>query len=256
MMNQNQVITLSSITIALFAIIAIGNIDSPFSNISVLAQSLEHSTSEGVNTLNQTGQNISAANVTVGLGAKMGVSADPQIVNQENGTFSENVTNTTTDQQMYFEKVRDQYLDVWNQTDFGSIFDIFIAPESSSGYGIYQERESNVFQPGETINLYAEPIGFKHNAVLDEQGNTIYRVGMTADLNITDTLGNVLFEKEGFLDFQHNSYNRVTEVPIDFTVDVTGLPEGNYFLNIRVYDLVSGQSFDLNKPITISFNNT
>lgn len=254
-MEQNSLFSLSSITMVLFIIIGTSNIESPTSEINVLAQSSELSISDGSNTLNQTGENISAANVTVGLGAGMGVTDDAQIVNQENRSLIENETNTTTDQQMDIEQIREQYLDAWNQTEFRSAFDIFIEPESSSAYGIYQERNSSAFQPGETINLYAEPIGFKHSAIVDELGNTIYSVGMTADLNITDTEGNVLFEQDGFLDFEHNSYNRVTEVPLDFTVDVTGLPEGDYFLNIRVYDLVSGQSFDLNKPITISFRN-
>ncbi|HSA75730.1 MAG TPA: hypothetical protein VLE21_06035 [Candidatus Nitrosocosmicus sp.] len=253
MMKQIRLVSLSSITIVLFVIIGTGNIGQVV-DFNVLAQSLEQSVSNDSNTLNQTGQNLSAADIRIGLGAEMNVTGDTQIGNQENGTLTGNETDSTTDQQMDFEKIREQYLNAWNQTEFRSTFDIFIAPESSSGYGIYQERNSSVFQPGETINLYAEPIGFKHSAVIDEQGNTIYSVGMTADLNITDTLGNVLFEQDGFLNFEHNSYNRVTEVPLDFTVDVTGLPEGEYFLNIRVYDLVSGQSFDLNKPITISFS--
>lgn len=249
-MKQYGLIPLSSITIVLLFIIGTGNMWPLTSFNNVSAQTLNQSASDGLNALNQTGQNISAANVTVGLGAGMAVAANSQIINQENET------NSPSNQQIDFESIREQYLEAWNQTDFNSIFNIFIEPESSSGYGIYQERNSSVFLPGETINLYAEPIGFKHSAVVDEQGNTIYSVGMTADLNITDTLGNVLFEQDGFLDFQHNSYNRVTEVPLDFTIDVTGLPEGDYFLNIRVYDLVSGQSFDLNEPITISFNNT
>jgi hypothetical protein len=253
-MEQNNLISLSSITIVLFVIIGTGNIESLTSDINVSAQSSELSISEGSNTLNQTGQNISAANVTVGLGTGNGVTGDAPIVNKENSSLIENETDSTTDQQMDIEQIREQYLDAWNQTEFRSTFDIFIEPESSSAYGIYQERNSSVFQPGETINLYSEPVGFKHNVVGDEQGNTIYNVGMTADLNITDTQGNILFEQDGFLDFEHNSYNRVTEVPLDFTIDVTGLPEGDYFLNIRVYDLVSGQSFDLNKPITISFS--
>ena len=247
-MEQNRLIFLSSITIVLFVIIGTDNIGPFVSDFNVLAQSLNQSIPDGVTALNQTGQNIFAENVTVGLGTEMAVNATTPMVNQENKT------NSTTDQQIDFKKIREQYLDAWNQTEFRSIFDIFITPESSSGYGIYQERNSSVFQPGETINLYAEPVGFKHSAVVDEQGNTIYSVGMTADLNITDTLGNVLFEQDRFLDFEHNSYNRVTEVPLDFTIDVTGLPEGEYFLNIRVHDLVSGQSFDLNKPITISFD--
>lgn len=252
-MEQNRLIFLSSITIALFVIIGTNNIGPVVSDFNVLAQSLNQSTTGEVTSLNQTGQNISNANVTIGLGTKMGAITDAQIPNQENETSIENETYKAAVRPVDFETIREQYLNAWNQTEFRSIFDIFIAPESSSGYGIYQERNSSIFQPGETINLYAEPVGFKHSAVVDEQGNTIYSVGMTADLNITDTLGNVLFEQDGFLDFEHSSYNRVTEVPLDFTVDVTGLPEGNYFLNIRVYDLVSGQSFDLSKPITISF---
>lgn len=48
-----------------------------------------------------------------------------------------------------------------NET-FASSLDLFVVPESVGGYGVYEERESSSFAPGEDIVLYSEPVGFSH----------------------------------------------------------------------------------------------
>ena len=45
---------------------------------------------------------------------------------------------------------------VSGEQTFGSAFDTFVSSEPG-GYGIYEERKSNVFKPGETFLLYVEP---------------------------------------------------------------------------------------------------
>jgi hypothetical protein len=56
--------------------------------------------------------------------------------------------------------------------DFHSAFDTFIQPGSAKAYSIYQEREANlILPPGETIELYVEPVGFEYKSVLDQRGN-------------------------------------------------------------------------------------
>jgi hypothetical protein len=45
---------------------------------------------------------------------------------------------------------------------FASSLDLFVVPESVGGYGVYEERISNTFAPGEHIVLYSEPVGFSY----------------------------------------------------------------------------------------------
>ena len=46
-----------------------------------------------------------------------------------------------------------------SNNSFYSAKDLFVVSKPQ-GYGIYNERNSNVFQPGEDIILYLEPVGF------------------------------------------------------------------------------------------------
>jgi hypothetical protein len=78
--------------------------------------------------------------------------------------FSTNFVGTsiTTTQIAYA-----QQQNVMNQTSdgFRSVFDTFVVPGSSHGYGIYEEHKSNVFKPGEKIALHIEPVGFTHRPI-------------------------------------------------------------------------------------------
>src|SRR6266480_5482732 len=48
---------------------------------------------------------------------------------------------------------------------FHSVFDTFVVPESTGGYGVYEEHLSNTFKPGEKIVLYIEPVGFSYQPI-------------------------------------------------------------------------------------------
>src|SRR5919109_1120651 len=91
-------------------------------------------------------------------------------MNNANTTTSTTPATTTTATaatNMTLDDAREQYLSVWNQTEFNATFSTFIEPFSAAGYGVYEERSSNVFAPGETIVLYVEPVGFSHRQLLD-----------------------------------------------------------------------------------------
>src|ERR671924_1917116 len=103
-----------------------------------------------------------------------------------NNTMTTANITTTAFPNMTLDDAREQYLSIWNQTEFNATFSTFIEPFSAAGYGVYEER-SNVFAPGETIVLYVEPVGFDHKQILDDQGNTQqYLMNFTADFLIAD----------------------------------------------------------------------
>ena len=59
-----------------------------------------------------------------------------------------------------------------NQT-FRSAFDTFVSSEPG-GYGMYEERKSNIFKPGETFLLYVEPVGYRYGTITDSDGTRLY----------------------------------------------------------------------------------
>ena len=84
---------------------------------------------------------------------------------------------------------------VMNQTSAGfhSVFNTFVVPGSSHGYGVYEEHKSNVFKPGEKIALYIEPVGFTHRPITGtNKSETLYLSNFTADVVISDKAGKVL----------------------------------------------------------------
>jgi hypothetical protein len=174
-----------------------------------------------------------------------------------------NNANTTTGivgaanntQAMTLEAARQQYLALWNQTDFGIAFNTYIEPNSATGYGIYEEHDGgNIFRPGEAIELYVEPVGFGHQQILDDNGNTLYLVNHTADIIIADINGNEVGRIEDEPLFNLVSHRQNTEV--DWTLTVTqeeeSFPVGDYIITYIVHDQVKGESSQIEKKITIA----
>jgi hypothetical protein len=175
-----------------------------------------------------------------------------------NNTMTTANITTAAPPNMTLDDAREQYLSIWNQTEFSSAFSTFIEPFSAAGYGVYEER-SNVFAPGETIVLYVEPVGFDHRQVLDEEGNTttiLYLINMTADYEIDSVNGTELQLLEGIPVVNITSYRPNTELFLTLTLtqDYPSIPTGNYIITYSVTDEVSGESFQLEKEITVAQN--
>jgi hypothetical protein len=163
---------------------------------------------------------------------------------------------------------RQRYLSAWNNTAFNSQFDVFIAEGTQSGYGIYREHvPENVFRPGETMVLYVEPVGFGHMPITDastqDGGNstaatrTLYLINMTVDIIISDSSGSQLQTIEDLPAASFISHRENTEFPLEVTLSQEEpFPVGDYILTYVVHDQIMGQSFEINKRITIDDNAT
>lgn len=77
-----------------------------------------------------------------------------------------------------------------NET-FAPTLDLFAVPESIGGYGVYEERSSNNFAPGEDIVLYVEPVGFSYQLIASNN-DTLYLMNFTADVVISDSEGSIV----------------------------------------------------------------
>jgi hypothetical protein len=166
--------------------------------------------------------------------------------------------NMTATNNMTIEDAKELYLSVWNQTEFNATFSTFVEPFSAAGYGVYEER-SNIFVPGETIVLYVEPVGFAHEQVIDEKGggnnNTmLYLMNITADYEIAAANGTELQLIEDVQVGSITSHRPNTEMFLTLTLapEVQPLPIGSYVITYSVTDEVSGESFQLEKEITVA----
>ena len=174
--------------------------------------------------------------------------ATAPIPSAANQTGLNNSTQTNTN----FETARDQYLAAWNQTTMHSTFDTFIEQGSASGYGVYVQHP-NVFKPGDSIVLYVEPVGFAHKPVIDDKGNTLYQINLTADIIISDNQGRQLAALTDLPAGLINSHHKNTEMFLTLKVDQkTPFPIGDYKITYIVKDGSSGKSFQIVKPIKIA----
>ena len=174
--------------------------------------------------------------------------APAPIPSAANQTGLDNSTQTNTD----FETSRGQYLAAWNQTTMHSTFDTFVEQGSASGYGVYVQHP-NVFKPGDSMVLYVEPVGFAHKPVIDDKGNTLYQINLTADIIISDNNGTQLAALKDLPAGLINSHHKNTEMFLTLKVDQkTPFPIGDYKITYIVKDGSSGESFQIVKPIKIA----
>ena len=175
------------------------------------------------------------------------VSPSTTVTSTTNGGIDNNQTTS-------LEAAKQEYLTVWNQTEFQIIFNTFIEQDSAIGYGIYEERENNdIFRPGETIQLYAEPVGFGHRPIIDDAGNTLYSVDLAADIIVSDVNGNELATIEDLPMSDIVSHRQNTELHLTLTLTQDSpFPAGDYIISYIVRDEVKGESFQIDKRITIA----
>jgi hypothetical protein len=165
------------------------------------------------------------------------------------------ITTPTTASVPDFKTLRDQYLAQWQQLNFQSVFDTYIEPYSAQGYGIYQDRPSNIFSPDTSaITLYVEPVGYSFKEGVDEEGNILYSFNFTATITISDSQGNPLTEPiPAEFDEPLNSHNKATEafMPITLTLEQP-FPVGEYTITYDITDGTSGKSFQIVKDIRVA----
>ncbi len=136
---------------------------------------------------------------------------------------------------------------------FASAYDTFVTAQPL-GYGVYEEKDSDTFEPGEEIILYIEPVGFEYGiSEEEEEDKPLYTIDFTADFVISDSEGNVLTGQQGLPAIDIASYHQNKEVFIPFTITQTSpFPSGDYVVTYTIHDGKSGNSFDIVKDITIS----
>lgn len=145
-----------------------------------------------------------------------------------------------------------QIKNLLTELKFRSGFDTYVNFEPQ-GYGIYQEKESNVFKPGEKMILYIEPQGYEYGTLIDKSGDKLYTMDFAIDFAISDENGNILTSQKGISFGDIVSHHKNKELFVPFTITQSSpFPEGNYIITYVIHDKNSGASFDIVKNITIA----
>ncbi len=114
---------------------------------------------------------------------------------------------------------------------------------------MYEPRPDPVFEAGETLISYVEPVGLTWKEASDE-GKLETR--FTVDFDILNPKGEVLASQKAFGDFTFKGYQRNQEIYATLRIDVAGAPSGNYVLRYRFNDTNSGRSASVDQPFEIS----
>jgi hypothetical protein len=145
---------------------------------------------------------------------------------------------------------------VMNQTSAGfrSVFNTFVVPGSSHGYGVYEEHKSNVFKPGEKVVLYIEPVGFTHRPITGtNKSETLYLSNFTADVVISDKTGKVLGGVQNFPISEILSHHKNNEISLTVSLTQSNpFPVGDYVVKYLIRDVPSGTTFQIVKNIKVA----
>ena len=137
--------------------------------------------------------------------------------------------------------------DVWNRMPLSVQNTVFVA-QPAPVIGSYQVRENNVFRPGEKLLVYAEPVGYSWKPV--DGGK--FEFGFDLDLLIVKPNGDVIAGQQNFQNIVFQNRLRLTELMFNLTVTLSGIPEGDYVMQVVIRDLHSDKRGQLELPFSIA----
>ncbi|MBO6900597.1 MAG: hypothetical protein JJ864_04555 [Rhizobiaceae bacterium] len=135
----------------------------------------------------------------------------------------------------------------WQQTPLTFRTALF-ADSKPQGFGIYVERAHNEFATGESIIVYAEPVGYGWH--LSPDGT--YTFGFNVDFLLKDDAGKIVAGQENFQQLELNSRFRNREFMLVLTLTVDGAPPGSYEIEYRVRDVASDKEGTIALPFHIT----
>ena len=138
-------------------------------------------------------------------------------------------------------------LDAWEKTPLTVRRALFVA-DHPHGFGLYQERASNIFKPGEALVAYAEPVGFGAK----DTGNGLVEFGFAVDFLIKSPDGQILTGQQDFAQLTQQSHVRNLEFMLVLTLNVTGAPPGDYVVEYKLRDVSGEKSTSFALPFKIA----
>lgn len=141
-----------------------------------------------------------------------------------------------------------QILDeVWTQLPLG-FSTVALADGDPSGFGVFNERDSDTYKPGEPIVIYAEPYGFGYGKVAEG----VWRIAFDVDLVVKSADGAMLANMPNIMKLALNTRRRNKEFHANLTYNLTGAGPGSYVLVTTFRDQNSDKSASFEMPIGIA----
>jgi hypothetical protein len=119
--------------------------------------------------------------------------------------------------------------------------------DSAEGYGVYAERDSDVFKKDEPLLVYAEPIGFAYGK--NALGITV--ITLPVDFELQDEKGKTIYQKDDFVTVSLPVRYHNREFNMTITVRLSGLSIGKYVAKFHVRDKYSNKSGDFSLPFSV-----
>ena len=135
---------------------------------------------------------------------------------------------------------------IWVELPLTAEHAMFVS-EKAPIFGAYSERPDNVFRAGETLLTYIEPVGY----IWREIGDGHVTFGISLDFEILKPNGEVLGGQRNFLSYTATSRAKLRELMLNASLDINGLPEGDYVLGYTLRDLNSPKIAEAALPFRI-----
>ena len=119
--------------------------------------------------------------------------------------------------------------------------------EPAPMFGAFSARASNVFQAGEEMLTYAEPMGYLHRI-----NANVVDFGLNIDFLVKSKAGQIIGGQENFKSVSFVSNVRNRELMLNLSMRVTGVPPGEYVLEWKLRDQNSNKVAVVAQPFQIS----
>ncbi len=121
-----------------------------------------------------------------------------------------------------------------------------IVAEEPQGFGVFNPRDSAVFEAGKPILIYAELAGYGWR-----QSGDIFRTDLVLDFELRNKDGSELASQRSFNKIGTASRNRNREFFIYVTYNFSGIEPGDYLVRTIVRDGVTQKNAAFDLPFTI-----
>lgn len=135
----------------------------------------------------------------------------------------------------------DAAIQVWERMPLSVRRSVFVA-EEPQGYGVFNARDTNAFDPGQPLLVYAELAGH-----LWRRSGDLFRTDLALDFELRTRDGQSMVAQQNFNTIATASRRRNREFFVYVTYAFTGIEPGDYVVRTIVRDRVGAKqtSFDL-----------
>ena len=141
-------------------------------------------------------------------------------------------------------RLKNEIIDIQNEGTLD--FKQFTLCSNILGFGSYVELGTDKIKAGSTLLVYYEPFNLFTN-----RREGLYELWYQQDMRIYKNDGELIYEKEGGLDFHYMSKNPVLDVYAKNTLNLGNLPPGLYVYEALLKDKLKGTEAKRSIPFEI-----